>query len=126
MSRPLTDTNGRCLNCDTALRGGDFCSQCGQKATTGRINFRETLNDFLESTFSLKAPLMRTIKLLILNPGKLFREYIDGRRKTYYRPVAFFLLFTAIYLIIKALIHFDPLHDEVVNDAQKKFIRIRN
>ncbi len=114
----LTDTNGKCLNCGVALHG-NFCVQCGQRASTKRINFKETLNSFLGLTFSLDGPLLLTIKLLFVNPGKLFREYIGGKRKTYYKPVAFFVLVTAIYLLLRASINFDPLEDEFVNNGQE-------
>ena len=118
MPQQLTDTNGRCLNCGAALQG-NFCVQCGQRASTKRINFKETLNSFLGLTFSLDGPLLLTIKLLFVNPGKLFREYIAGKRKTYYKPVAFFVLITAVHLILRALINFDPLEGEFVNNGQE-------
>ncbi|NOX46877.1 MAG: DUF3667 domain-containing protein [Chlorobi bacterium] len=42
--------------------------------------------------FALEGPFWLTIKLLFVNPGKLFREYIAGKRKAYYKSVAFFFL----------------------------------
>ena len=68
--------------------------------------------------FALEGPLFLSIKLLIINPGKLFREYIGGKRKTYYKPVAFFILVTAVYLILKAWIGYDPLEGEFVKNGQ--------
>ena len=44
--------------------------------------------------------------------GKLLREYIAGKRKSYYKPVAFFILATAVYLILRVWIKFDPLEGE--------------
>ena len=37
--------------------------------------------------FSVNAPLLVTLKYLCIHPGKLFREFIAGKRKTYYKPV---------------------------------------
>ena len=118
MPQQLTDKNGRCLNCGSELRG-KFCVQCGQPASTKRINFKETIMSFLSFAFALEGPLLKTIQLLIVNPGKLFREYIAGKRKTYYKPVAFFILVSAVYLILRALINFDPLEGEFVNNDQE-------
>ncbi|SNS95332.1 Protein of unknown function [Ekhidna lutea] len=100
-----------CLNCGSAI-AENYCPNCGQSTTIHRITFRETINDFFSSTFALEGPLLLTIKLLILNPGRLFREFIEGKRKTYYKPVAFFVVLTALYLIIRSASGFDPFHNQ--------------
>ena len=61
--------------------------------------------------FSINAPLFITLKGLILNPGKLLRNYLSGQRKRYYKPVAFFILTTVLYILIRALIGFDPFRN---------------
>lgn len=110
----LSDKNSSCLNCGKALQGY-FCAGCGQAANTGKISFKETFSNFFAIAFALEGPLWLTIRLLIVNPGKLFREYIAGRRKSYYKPVAFFILATAVYLILRVWIKFDPLEGEFTN-----------
>jgi len=123
MPQELTDKITNCLNCGTALQG-NFCSQCGQASSTGRITFKETINNFLGIAFAFEGPLWLTIRLLITNPGKLFREYIAGKRKTYYKPVAFFILVTAVYLILRAWIGFDPLAEESVKNDLEDLVAI--
>ncbi len=63
--------------------------------------------------------MLTTFRFLIINLGKIFREYIAGKRKTYYRPIAFFLLFTGIYLILRFLIDFDSLEDIFLNSDKE-------
>lgn len=118
MQQQLTSKGNLCLNCGTALEG-NFCAECGQPGSTGRISFNETIRNFFGITFALEGPLWLTIRLLIVNPGKLFREYIGGKRKTYYKPVAFFILFTAAYLILRAWIGFDPLANKSIKNDLK-------
>ncbi len=108
MNKPLTNNN--CLNCGTPLQG-NFCVECGQLGSTGEISFKETINNFFAVAFALEGPLWLTIRMLIVNPGKLFREYIEGKRKTYYKSVAFFILTTVVYLTLRTLIGFDLLTD---------------
>lgn len=60
-------------------------------------------------------PLLKTLKLLIVNPGKLFKEYLAGKRKTYYRPVTFFVLISVVYLLIRALIDYDPFQNTTIS-----------
>lgn len=115
---PLKPNNVTCLNCGAALQG-NFCVQCGQKADVGRITFTETFKNFLSYSFSLEGPLSNTIIHLIKNPGKVFREFIGGKRKAYYQPVQFYVLLTAIYLIVRALLNYDPLEGQMDFDVNQ-------
>ena len=108
-----------CLNCGNLLEG-NFCKKCGQKANINRITFKETFKNFLSSSLSLEGPLLFTVYHLILNPGKIFREFIGGKRKTYYQPVPFYLLMTALYLILRALLDYDPLEGQIESVDQEK------
>lgn len=109
-------SNKLCKNCDAELSGA-FCNNCGQRESVNRVTFKETFQDFVEMVFSVNAPLMLTLKLLIVNPGKLFREYLKGKRKTYYRPVSFFILTTIVYVLLQSILHFDPIKDLVIEDG---------
>lgn len=106
------NTNTHCLNCGSPV-SGNYCSHCGQATSTGRITFGETFSSFLSAAFSFEGPFMGTVKWLILNPGKVFREYIGGKRKTYYKPVPFYILTTALYLIVRAIVKYDPLEGQM-------------
>ncbi len=120
--------NQTCLNCGERLID-KFCSHCGQKSNIDRITFKETFDHFLSAAFSFEGPFLTTIKWLIINPGKIFREYLAGKRKKYYKPIAFFILLTAIYIILKKLIDYDPLEGQIqkvnsarIADLQRKII----
>jgi len=102
-----------CKNCNVAING-DYCSNCGQRTSVHKITFKETFGDLIDTLFSVDAPLFLTLKLLIVNPGKLFREYLGGKRKKYYKPVAFFILMTIVYLVIRSFIKFDPFGNTTI------------
>ncbi len=97
-----------CKNCGAEF-DGTFCPQCGQRKNQGRIVLREAARDVLEKYFDLDTPLFRTIRDLFIRPGTLIRNYIFGQRKKYAHPFRYFILVTAIYLIIKSLTGFDPV-----------------
>ena len=103
-----SESSTDCINCGAAIQG-NYCHNCGQTAYIQPITFRQTIADFFSASFSLEGPLLSTIWLLIKNPGKLFREFVEGKRKPYYKPVSFFVLLSAIYIIVRAIINFDPL-----------------
>lgn len=97
-----------CNNCTTQFEG-NFCPNCGQRPNNGRIVFRESARDVLEHYFDFDAPLFRTVTGLVTRPGKLIREYILGRRKSYSHPIRYYILVLAIYLIVQNVIDFDPI-----------------
>lgn len=106
----IMETTGKtlCKNCETNFEG-NFCPECGQSAGVKHITFKDTLADFSDTIFSIDAPLFYTMLSLFKNPGRMLREFLAGKRKTYYKPVAFFVLMTIFYLIIRDIIGYDPL-----------------
>ena len=107
MTASASDT---CKNCGS-ISSGKYCQECGQRTSVDKVTFLETFQDLIDALFSVNAPLFVTLKGLIRNPGKLFRNYLSGQRKKYYRPVAFFILTTVLYILIRALIGFDPFRN---------------
>ncbi|MBC8753185.1 DUF3667 domain-containing protein [Kordia sp. YSTF-M3] len=105
-----------CKNCDASV-DGNYCATCGQRTTIAKITIKDTFQEIMNMFFSVNAPLMVTLKYAIINPGKLFREFIHGKRKTYYKPVAFFILMTIVYVIVNAILKYDPIHSEMIKDA---------
>jgi hypothetical protein len=103
-----------CYNCDSPAEG-NYCSKCGQRTNVHKVTFRETFQDFWDFIFSVNAPFFKTVKGLFINPGKVLREYLAGRRKSYYKPVAFFLVMTVVYLLIRSLIGYDPFGNTTLN-----------
>ena len=103
-----------CRNCGYETLGA-YCQNCGQRSSIHKVTFIETGQDFINAVFSVDAPFFTTLKGLFLNPGRMLREYLDGRRKRYYKPVAFFILITIIYLLVRALIGFDPFKNSTVS-----------
>lgn len=97
-----------CKNCDSKTNG-NYCHSCGQITSVDKVTFKETFQDFIDSIFSVNAPLLITLKLLVVNPGKLFKEFLSGKRKTYYKPVPFFILTTIVFILMRNLLNFDDL-----------------
>ena len=102
--------NSICQNCGSTLESY-FCSNCGQRASIHKVTFKEQAQDLADAVFSVDAPLLMTLKLLLVNPGKLFRDYLDGKRKSFYKPVAFFILTTVVYLLLRSIINYNPMEN---------------
>lgn len=80
-----------CLNCGVRLVGS-HCHACGQAAHVHRT-LGAFFHDLLHGVFHFEGKIWRTLPLLVWHPGRLTREYIDGRRASYVSPIALFLFF---------------------------------
>lgn len=96
-----------CADCGAAV-SGNFCSNCGQAAHVHRtlLHLGEEL---LHGVMHFDGRFWRTLPLLILNPGRLTREWVQGRRTRYVSPLAMFLF--TLFVMFFAL-SFMP-HSEV-------------
>lgn len=110
-----------CNNCNAVVTS-EFCPDCGQRTSISKVTFKETFHDLIDQLFSLSAPLPTTLKMLIVNPGRLFREYLSGKRKKYYKPISFFLLATLLYIFVRWLIDFSPFAQTIGNPSSSPVI----
>lgn len=110
-------SNPYCRNCEQPTAGA-FCPSCGQRTSVHKVTFRETLEDFNDAVFSVNAPFFRTIRALLVNPGGMFRDYLSGKRKSYYKPVSFFVLMTVLYLLFRSIMHFNPFEGNPIDETK--------
>lgn len=73
-----------CLNCQTNLHG-KFCINCGQKADTHRITSKHFItHDVLHGMFHIEKGLFYTIIQIFKRGGATAKDYIAGKRISYY------------------------------------------
>ena len=92
-----------CKNCDKHIEG-NFCGNCGQNTKIGKIDYKHVVNEIPDSLFQLNHGLLFTIKELFLRPGIRIREYLDGKRKNYFKPISYVLLLSTIYGLSSGLV----------------------
>jgi hypothetical protein len=69
------------------------------------VLLRELMEDFLD----LDSRLMRTLKPLLLHPGKLTRDYLDGRRFRYTPPLRLYIFSSMAFFILAAMLAGDAI-----------------
>ncbi len=90
-----------CLNCGSSLQTGmQFCSQCGQKADTHRLNFHHIWHDLVHAFTHADKGIFPLIGQLVIRPGIVAREYVDGKRKKYFNPFTFVILIVGFASVI--------------------------
>lgn len=106
--------SGHCLNCGTALQG-PFCHYCGQPDKNLLRFFPALMRELLEDFLDFDSRFMRTLKPLLFRPGKLTRDYLDGRRFRYVPPLRLYIFSSLAFFFLAALLTTDVL--DVRTDA---------
>lgn len=109
----MSEPTNLCKNCNASILGV-YCHSCGQRAKVHNVTFKETFGDLADGMFSIQAPVWKTLKDLAIRPGHLLQQFLVGKRKLYYKPVSFFILMSAIYLLVRWIIGFDILSDTTI------------
>ena len=103
----LLPDHPNCLNCGTELRG-QYCGNCGQRARSRLISLWELLQDAFGDLFEIDSRLWRTVIPLLARPGRLTRDYLEGRRARYMPPFRMYLVLSVIFFVVA---FFDPQDD---------------
>ena len=97
-----------CLNCGTELKG-PFCYFCGQPDRNFMRFFPVLLRDLMEDLLDLDSRFMRTMKPLLFKPGRLTRDYMEGRRFRYAPPMRLYIFSSIVFFLLAALISSDAI-----------------
>ncbi|MGF1462784.1 MAG: DUF3667 domain-containing protein [Maricaulaceae bacterium] len=90
-----------CANCGAALNG-PYCAACGQSRASVNRPLGVLLGESVTDLVDLDGRFLRTLRLLILAPGRLSREYVDGRRARYTPPFRLFLVASVVFFLATA------------------------
>jgi len=101
-SAPKRDTpEDQCENCG-ALLHGPYCSECGQRSADRVVPLWHMLNEALEAVIELDMRVLHTFPKFLFLPGRLTKEYVNGRRKRYIRPFRLYLFTTFLLFTVLA------------------------
>jgi len=95
-----------CANCGRAFETPppNFCPACGQESRVRAPRLMEFVQQFGGAYFSTEGALWRTLKLLLLKPGELTKQYLAGRRKHYVLPLRLYLTVSLLALLLLRLL----------------------
>lgn len=95
----------RCLNCEHPLDLSDkYCPECGQSNSTKRLSFDDFFYEFLSGFYAYDSQLRRTLRVMLFSPGKLTKEYVQGKRARHVNPFKFYLTVTILFFIVYGFI----------------------
>lgn len=97
---PLSGEDQECTTCGTKYKG-NFCPRCGQSAKVeSRMSLWKTLLLVLDVWGVGNRGMFRTLRDLILRPGYLICDYIQGKRSAYFPPFKMLFLLTTLSLVV--------------------------
>ncbi|MES2747881.1 MAG: DUF3667 domain-containing protein, partial [Bacteroidota bacterium] len=110
-----------CKNCEHTSMG-NFCSNCGQKAHTVRINL-DYVKDEIKYTFlHINKGFLYTAKQLFTRPGDAIREFIDGKRVQHYKPILMVFVLAGLSGFLSLFIDYSDILKATANSQNEKLI----
>ncbi len=93
-----------CANCGRSLKEDfKFCPECGQTRKSLRITLGSLIKQSLGDLFSYDSKLWHSLVPLIIKPGYLTKQYLEGKRVRYIPPIRLYIFISLIYFIIMGI-----------------------
>jgi len=114
-----------CKNCTQPLDGLDnFCSYCGQVNDTKKLSIKQFIKELLGGFFAFDTRSLKTLYPLLIKPGKVTGEYINGKRMKYVNPFQLYLHTSILFFLVTGIFSsIDDYNDLAINsntDTKKK------
>ena len=94
--------NSHCINCALAVAGPGqkFCPGCGQPTPAHRIDWHFLGHELEHSVLHMDRGILYSLRQLMLRPGRLMRDYIDGRRGNHVKPLLLIMVSAAAVVLL--------------------------
>lgn len=130
-----------CKSCNNQFTGS-YCNICGEKVINQEDKrFKYFIGEFINAISFADSKFWRTLRSIMVDPGSFSKNFIEGRRKKFMRPISLFLFANMIYFIFPLFNTFHSslgsqisthnfLHSELANELvqdkiEKKQISIQ-
>ncbi len=110
-----------CKNCGNQFTGY-YCNLCGEKVLLPQDkSFKTFLSSIVIAITFADSKFIRTLWLMIKNPGFISREVADGRRVKYLRPLSVFFVLNLIYFLFRTIQLFNASLKTQLNSLHGKY-----
>ncbi|MDJ0814012.1 MAG: DUF3667 domain-containing protein [Woeseiaceae bacterium] len=104
ISELIPEASANCLNCGSRLRG-QYCGTCGQRSRSRLISLWELVSDAFGDLFEIDSRLWQTLIPLLVRPGRLTADYLQGKRARFMPPFRMYLVLSLLFFVVA---FFDP------------------
>jgi hypothetical protein len=96
-------SSAACLNCGAPLAGA-YCSRCGQKVARPDLTLAGFLHETTHELTHWDGKIPATLKTLLLRPGLLTRDFLEGRRVRWLAPFRVYLICSVAFFASKPVV----------------------
>ena len=94
-----------CPDCEQAqpeagTKAQTSCAFCGVRLQPKPLAWKSLASDLAGSLVSLEFPVLRTVRDLLRNPGRVASDWICGKRQTYLHPLKFLIIVGAVMALL--------------------------
>lgn len=114
-----------CQNCGTKTIG-KYCHRCAQSASTTRLDLKHFIqHDIVHGVFHFETGLLFTLKEILIRPGQVAIDYIQGKRKKYYNFFYLTLIIIGVILFVKGIYKQLPAEEVIaVSDEYEDGVKL--
>ena len=106
-----------CKNCQCDC-SGNFCSGCGQKVKTRRLDWNYLIDEFKYTVLHLNGGLFYTARQLFKRPGHAAREFVEGRRIQHYKPVLLVFVLAGVNGLLMHYLDYSQFYQNSMQEEQ--------
>jgi hypothetical protein len=97
---PLTHI---CKSCGNTF-AGNYCNECGEKVLhASDRSFKKFAGAIFKAITFADSTFVQTLWLVLKRPGFISREFIEGRRVNYLKPLSLFLVLNLAYFLFPVI-----------------------
>ncbi|MBI3218753.1 MAG: DUF3667 domain-containing protein [Bacteroidetes bacterium] len=86
-----------CKSCGNSFHG-NYCNECGEKVLKpADRSFKTFLSNMLIAITFADSKMIKTLWLVLSKPGFVSKEFAEGRRVNYLKPISLFFVLNLIY-----------------------------
>lgn len=112
-----------CHNCHTVLSPEtNFCPHCGQENHDLKVPIGHLVFEVFEGFTHFDTKFYNTMQAIFLSPGKITKDFLEGRRGRYVPPVRLYFLISFIFFLAMDKMVSNTLNDKdnFLNNILKK------
>lgn len=99
MSHKKLREEKNCLNCGHTVEER-FCTQCGQENLEIHDSAFHLIIHYIQDMFHYDGKFWHTLKILIVKPGLVAKEYMEGKRNRNLEPLRFYVFASTIFFLL--------------------------
>jgi Protein of unknown function (DUF3667) len=99
MSHKKLREEKNCLNCGHIVEER-FCTHCGQENLEIHDSTFHLIIHYIQDMFHYDGKFWHTLKMLILKPGLVAKEYLEGKRSQNLEPLRFYVFASTVFFLL--------------------------